>query len=57
MGDRRPVALPSEGHGRVAGEVAPGALVDVRRADLPGLLVRTGPESFYDDLRTRLLTA
>jgi NAD kinase len=41
--------------GRVAGEVAPGAHVDVRRADLPGLLVRTGPESFYDDLRSQLL--
>ncbi len=48
--------LVLEVDGRVAGEVAPGAHVDVRRADLPGLLVRTGPESFYDDLRSRLLS-
>ncbi len=49
-----PIVLEMDG--RVAGEVAPGAHVDVRRADLPGLLVRTGPESFYDDLRSRLLS-
>ncbi len=52
--DSAPLVL--EVDGRVAGEVAPGAYVDVRRADLPGLLVRTGPESFYDDLRSRLLS-
>ncbi len=54
-GDSAPMLL--EVDGRVAGEVAPGAHVDVQRADLPGLLVRTGPESFYDELRSQLLPA
>jgi NAD+ kinase len=42
--------------GRVSGEVPPGGGVAVRPADRPGLLLKTGAETFYDDLRTRLLT-
>jgi NAD+ kinase len=48
--------LTVEIDGQTMEELAPGAALDIGRADDPALLVRTAPVTFYDDLRDRLLT-
>jgi len=47
--------LTVEIDGRAMGEAGPGSVLEVRPSATPALLLRTGVETYYDDLRTRLL--
>lgn len=47
--------LTVEVDGQTSAELEPGAHLDLGRAPTPALLLRTKPDTFYDDLRDRLL--
>lgn len=48
--------LTVEVDGQTSAELEPGGHLDLGRAACPALLLRTKPDTFYDDLRDRLLT-
>jgi NAD+ kinase len=48
--------LTVEVDGQTSAELEPGGHLDLGRAPSPALLLRTKPDTFYDDLRDRLLT-
>jgi len=52
--DSAPLNVEIDGQTMV--ELQPGAHLDIGMASDPALLIRTKPDTFYDDLRDRLLT-